>query len=324
MNETAKNKLNRSDETSDNDEKETTMSNIRPLQAVQPASSRLPVKKTFKLLIDGQFVRTESGRFIECLDSGGNMLANVCRASRKDLRNSVVASRKAFPAWRARSAYNRGQILYRCAEMLEERKEQFVSLLHNQVPGERSVAIKEVEDSIDLLIHFAGWADKYQQVFGSVNPVSSSHFNFSLFEPMGIVGIIAPEKPALLPVVATVATTIVGGNTVVVLPSTASPLAALSLAEVFNTSDIPAGVVNILSGLKDELLEHFSSHMDINALIYCEFNPKDLASVKKQAALNVKRVISLSDCPWELESLCDPYMILETEEVKTTWHPVGK
>ena len=241
--------------------------------------ARIPVAKTYKIYIDGKFPRTESGRYFALEDARGNIIANVCRGSRKDFRNSVVAARKAQSGWARASAYLRGQILYRVAEMLEGRREQFIAELMLQGTPKRA-AQKEVDLSIDRLIYFAGWADKYQQIFSAVNPVSSSHFNFSVLEPTGVVSILAPDDLSLLGLVSNVAPTIAGGNTCVVLASESSPLCAVSFAEALHASDVPAGVVNILTGLRAELTEQFASHMDVNAVIWCDGGRKVAASVQ--------------------------------------------
>ena len=286
------------------------------------AADRVPVAKTYKIYIDGKFPRTESGRYLALTNKRGELLANVCRSSRKDFRNAVVAARKAQPGWAKASAYLRGQILYRVAEMLEGRREQFVAELRaGGVPAKR--AEQDVDSSIDRLIYFAGWADKYQQVFSAVNPVSSSHFNFSVLEPMGVVAIVAPEEPGLLGLVSNIAPAIAGGNTLVALASEEEPLSAISFAEVLHASDVPAGVVNILSGLKSELLEHFASHMDVNAIVCCEGGQKQRRQVQTLATENVKRVVFRIDTDWRDAGALNPYLIRDTQEVKTTWHPIG-
>ena len=283
---------------------------------------RVPVAKTYKIYIDGKFPRTESGRYFTLEDGKRKVIANVCRGSRKDFRNAAVAARKAQPGWAGANAYLRGQILYRIAEMLEGRREQFIAELQLQGATQRA-ARKEVDMSIDRLIYFAGWADKYQQVFSAVNPVASSHFNFSVLEPTGVVSIIAPDESGLLGLVSNVAPTIVGGNTCVVLASESLPLSAVSFAEVLHASDVPAGVVNIITGLRSELTEHFASHMDVNAIVYCDGAKKTAKTVQELAADNIKRVISRADVDWSRESSQHPYLIRDTQEVKTTWHPVG-
>ena len=236
------------------------------------AEKRLPVAKTYKIFIGGKFPRTESGRYFALEDHKGAVIANMCRGSRKDFRNSVVAARQAQSGWAAASAYLRGQILYRIAEILEGRKAQFVEELMLQGNAPRA-AEREVEESIDRLIYYAGWADKYQQLFSAVNPVSSSHFNFSVLEPTGVVSMIAPNDSGLIGLVSNVASVIVGGNTCIVLASEEQPLCAVSFAEVLQASDVPGGVVNILTGFRSELTEQFASHMDVNAVVYCGCQP---------------------------------------------------
>ena len=284
------------------------------------STARVPVAKTYKIYIDGKFPRTESGRYFALKNSSDDVIANICRGSRKDFRNAVVAARSAFGGWSAASAYLRGQILYRIAEMLEGRQEQFVSELVLQGVGKRA-ARKDVEASIDRLIYYAGWSDKYQQIFSAVNPVSSSHFNFSVLEPTGVVSIIAPDDSGLLGLVSDIAPAIVGGNTCVVLASETLPLCAVSFAEVLHASDLPGGVVNILTGFRDELTGQFASHMDVNAVIFSDDNvAKD---IQEKAADNIKRVITRADIKWASDDAQHPYLIKDTQEVKTTWHPIG-
>ena len=284
--------------------------------------ARIPVAKTYKIYIGGKFPRTESGRYLPLEDRKGNVIANICRGSRKDFRNAVVAARKAQPGWAKASAYLRGQILYRIAEMLEGRREQFVAELVQQGATQRA-AQKEVDLSIDRLIYFAGWADKYQQVFSAVNPVSSSHFNFSVLEPTGVVAILAPDATSLLGLVSNVAPAIAGGNTCITLASESKPLCAVSFAEVLHASDVPGGVVNILTGLRSELTEHFASHMDVNAIVWCDGGKKTGQTVQDLAAENLKRVVKRVRVDWSKDEAQHPYLIRDTQEVKTTWHPIG-
>ncbi|MDH5619868.1 MAG: aldehyde dehydrogenase family protein, partial [Gammaproteobacteria bacterium] len=219
--------------------------------------TRIPVAKTYKIYIGGKFPRTESGRYFPLEDRNGEVIANMCRGSRKDFRNAVVAARGAQAGWAKASAYLRGQILYRIAEMLEGRRDQFIGELKLQGATQRA-AEQEVDLSIDRLIYFAGWADKYQQVFSAVNPVSSAHFNFSVLEPTGVVSILAPDDSSLLGLVSNIAPAIAGGNSCVVLASESKPLCAVSFAEVLHASDVPGGVVNILTGFRAELVEQFA------------------------------------------------------------------
>jgi acyl-CoA reductase-like NAD-dependent aldehyde dehydrogenase len=283
------------------------------------AAKRIAVAKTYKIYIGGKFPRTESGRYFAFEDKQGNVLANMCRGSRKDFRNSVVAARKAQPGWAKASAYLRGQILYRIAEMLEGRRDQFIAELQLQGSSARA-AEKEVDLSIDRLIYFAGWTDKYQQVFSAVNPVSSSHFNFSVLEPTGVVSILAPDDTGLLGLISNIAPAIAGGNTCIVLASESKPLSAISFAEVLHASDVPGGVVNILTGFRAELTEFFASHMDVNAIIYCD--NAVAKTVQVLAADNIKRVIARDRVDW-MRDAQNPYLIRDTQEVKTTWHPIG-
>ncbi|MED5418170.1 MAG: aldehyde dehydrogenase family protein [Verrucomicrobiota bacterium] len=279
---------------------------------------RLAVSKTYKLYLGGRFPRTESGRYYELKGRKDALLANVSRASRKDFRNAVVAARKAWSGWAAATACLRGQILYRVAEMLEGRAGQFEEELRAQ--GSTPVAAKkEVTASIDLFVHYAGWSDKYQSLFSSVNPVATPHFNFSVPEPTGVVAAVAPEGSGLLGLCSVVAPILVGGNTSVILASHARPLCAITLAEVLNSSDVPGGTVNILTGLRDELLPQFAEHMDVNALLVCSDESGDIRLAQERAVENVKRVIPHADAPLA-ES---PYHILDFQEIKTTWHPVG-
>jgi len=283
--------------------------------------SRLNVNKTYKIFIGGKFPRTESGRYYSLKDKKDNFLANMCLSSRKDFRNAVVAARKAFEPWSAATALNRGQILYRLAEMLEGRKDQFTAEIHAMGSSEAR-ARKEVEASIDRLVYYAGWSDKYQQIFSAVNPVATPHFNFSAPEPTGVVSIIAPEEHGLLGLISALAPVIVGGNTAVLLASESQPLSSISFAEIVHTSDVPAGVVNILTGSKTELLDHMASHMDVNAIIYCGNEDKEIQMIGELASENMKRTVFYRKTDWFTETAQSPYFINKTQEIKTTWHPV--
>jgi acyl-CoA reductase-like NAD-dependent aldehyde dehydrogenase len=266
-------------------------------------ASRLPVRKTYKLYVGGAFPRSESGRTYEVQG------ANVARSSRKDVRDAVRAARGAFGKWSATTAYNRGQVLYRVAEMLEARTHDFAGL----VGGE-----DEVNRSVDRVVWYAGWADKLAQVIGTSNPVAGPYFNFTVPEPTGVVGVVAPEQPALLGLVSRVVPPIVGGNAVVVLASESEPLAAIELAEVLATSDVPGGAVNILTGYKGETAPILAGHMDVNALDVAGADGSvDVAELEQLAANNVKRVVRGSadgQSPWEVASFL---------ELKTVWHPIG-
>jgi acyl-CoA reductase-like NAD-dependent aldehyde dehydrogenase len=282
--------------------------------------SRVEVLKTYKIYIGGQFPRTESGRYYPLTNKNNVPLANVCLSSRKDFRNAVVAARSAVGGWSSRAAFNRGQILYRVAEMLEGRKEQFIAELTAQGSTRKSAEV-EVMMSIDRLVYYSGWCDKYQQTFGTVNPVASSHFNFSVPEPTGVVAIIAPEELSLLGLVSVIAPCIAGGNTCVVLASERKPLCSITFAEVLATSDVPGGVVNILTGTTAELIQHFSSHMDVNAIVYCRTNEEEKKTIVQQSAANVKRTLFWAK-EWLKADQEHPYFILDLQEIKTTWHPI--
>jgi acyl-CoA reductase-like NAD-dependent aldehyde dehydrogenase len=284
-------------------------------------TTRIEIQKTYKIFIGGQFPRTESGRYYPLKDKKGNVIANICLSSRKDFRNAEVAARGALSGWSGRAAFNRGQILYRIAEMLEGRKEQFVAELVLQ--GSSVAAAKqEVESSIDRMVYYSGWCDKYQQIFSSVNPVASSHFNFSVPEPTGVVSVIADENTSLLGLVTAIAPVIAGGNTCVVLASESKPLSAVTFAEVLNTSDLPGGVVNILTGSSSELHSHFSNHMDVNAMIYYRNNKAEIKTIRENASLNVKRIFIYNKVNVTSERSQSPYFISDLQEIKTTWHPI--
>ena len=285
-------------------------------------NTSLDIKKTYKLYIDGKFSRTESGRYIQWVDSKNNQTINFCHASRKDFRNAVQASRNAFNNWNNFSGYNRGQILYRIAEMLDSRKEQFISELILQGKSKKK-SIQEVKQSIDRLVYYAGWSDKFQQIFSRVNPVSTPYYNFSSPEPTGVVSVIAPKNSYLLGFISVIVPAVVGGNTVVVLASEDNPLCAISFSEVLHSSDVPNGVINILSGYCNELAGHFSSHMDVNAVINCSSDLKDSELIRRNSSLNVKRVFDYESIDWAHVDSQDPYLIMDCQEVKTTWHPIG-
>jgi acyl-CoA reductase-like NAD-dependent aldehyde dehydrogenase len=285
------------------------------------SSKRLAVLKTYKIYIGGQFPRTESGRYYIPVNANGKKLANVCLSSRKDFRDAVVAARTAFNGWSGRAAFNRGQILYRMAEMLEGRKAQFIEELMMQ-DASKQKAEKEVNLSIDRLIYYAGWCDKYQAIFSSVNPVASSHFNFSVPEPMGVVAMIAPQNDSLLGLVSVIAPVIAGGNTCVVLASENKPLCAVTFAEVLHSSDLPGGVINILTGSPGELASWFVSHMDVNAAVYCEKEAEVQKMMREKSALNLKRIQFYDKINWYGTGGESPYFIMDSQEIKTTWHPI--
>lgn len=282
---------------------------------------RIEVLKTYKIYIGGQFPRTESGRYYLATNSKKEKLANICLSSRKDFRDAVGAARGAFGGWSGRAAFNRGQILYRIAEMLEGRKAQFVDELMKQ-DADKAQAEKEVSLCIDRLIYYSGWCDKFQQLFSTVNPVASSHFNFSNPEPTGVVAAIAPQENSLLGLVSLIAPIIAGGNTCVVLASNTKPLCAVTFSEVLNSSDLPGGVVNILTGKVAELAPFFADHMDVNATVYCEADAATQNMIKEKSALNVKRVFLYDKVKWNDATAQSPYFIMDLQEIKTTWHPI--
>lgn len=276
--------------------------------------------KTYKLYIGGKFPRTESGRYFPVHNKKGQLLANMCLASRKDFRNAVVAARKAQSGWQNATALNKGQILYRIAEMLEGRKDQFIKELETQGYSAKK-ATEEVEASIDRLVYYAGWSDKFQQIFSAVNPVSSAHFNFSAPEPMGVISIIAPEAQGLLGLVSVIAPVLVGGNTSVILASKSIPLSAISFAEVLHSSDVPPGVINILTGEREELVSHMASHMDVNAIVYSGNSEDEIKNISELSSENIKRVVLYKKNDWLGDHNESPYFIEKTLEIKTTWHP---
>ncbi len=285
------------------------------------SNKRLEVLKTYKIYIGGQFPRTESGRFYQPENAAGKKLANVCLSSRKDFRDAVVSARGAVSGWSGRAAFNRSQILYRMAEMLEGRKAQFIDELIQQ-DSTKAKAEKEVNLAIDRLIYYSGWCDKFQQIFSAVNPVASSHFNFSVPEATGVVSIIAPQNDSLLGLVSVIAPVIAGGNACIVLASETKPLCAVTFAEVLNSSDLPGGVVNILTGKPAELASWFVDHMDVNATIYCENNSEVQQMIREKSATNLKRITFYDKINWYSDEGQSPYFIMDTQEIKTTWHPV--
>ena len=279
-------------------------------------SKRIDVKKTYKLFIGGAFPRTESGRTYEVKNSRGVFIANPCLASRKDLKDAVVAARTAQSGWSTATAYNRGQILYRIAEMLEGRSDQFAAEICELTGVTPKKAKDEVEASIDLLVWYAGWTDKISALDGATNPVAGPYYNFTIPEALGVVGFIAPKKYSLLGFIAGIAPIVASGNTVIALASESAPLPAMSFAEVVATSDVPAGVINILTGKSVELAPWFASHMDIDGLDISGLESKLVAEVKKAGAQNLKRIHSFKE-------LATPGRILAFMESKTVWHPIG-
>jgi len=283
-------------------------------------TGRVEVRRTAKLYIGGAFPRSESGRSYEVITHDGKPIAQVSQASRKDLREAVVAARAAFPAWSGATAYLRGQILYRVAEMMEGRRAQFEAELADAGAVDPA---RGVSASIDRWVWYAGWADKLAQVVGATNPVAGPYFNFTLPEPTGVVGIVSPGDQSLLGLVSRVAPAIVSGNTAVVIASERSPLPAVSLAEVLATSDVPGGVVNILTGRTAELVPWLASHMDVNGLDVTGVPAELLADTERAAAESVKRVYRASDTDPFDDAAQSPYEITAFTEMKTVWHPMG-
>ncbi|MDX6281374.1 MAG: hypothetical protein QOH03_2445, partial [Kribbellaceae bacterium] len=289
-------------------------------------SSRLDVRKTYKLYVGGVFPRSESGRSYVVSDAKGKFLANASQASRKDARDAVVAARKAFGGWSARTAYNRGQVLYRIAELLEGRRAQFVDELRSSEGLSAAAAERQVDDAIDVWVWYAGWADKYVQVAGNGNPVSGPYFNISTPEATGVVAVIAPQASSLLGLVSVVAPVILSGNTAVVVASERAPLAAISLAEVLATSDVPGGVVNVLTGSASTIAPWLASHMDVNAIdltgVAGVAGAAELTrNLEIAAAENLKRVrrAPAAEPDWTREPTLDA--MTDFLETKTVWHP---
>lgn len=278
------------------------------------------ILKTYKIYIGGQFPRTESGRYYLVKDANGSPIANVCQSSKKDIRNAVQAARKAFGSWSERSAFNRGQILYRIAEMLDGRKAQFIEELTQQ-GQELESAKKEIEICVDRIVYYAGWCDKYQQILSSVNPVNSSHFNFSVAEPTGVVGILAEQHTGLIGLVSQLMPVIAGGNSAVLIASEQLPLCAITFAEVLETSDVPAGVVNILTGSAEEMLPTLAEHMDVNAIFLSNVDKEMEKNTQISAIDNLKRV-SVKNDDWTQDTAQGISFISSFQEIKTTWHPI--
>ena len=291
-----------------------------PTLPSRTTSDRLRVRKTYKLYVDGAFPRSESGRSYPVTNPAGELLAHAAQASRKDVRDAVVAARKAFPGWSAATAYNRGQVLYRIAEMLDGRREQFAAEVRNAEGGSAAAALATVAQAIDRWVWYAGWADKYAQVTGSANPVAGPYFNFSLPEPTGVVGALAPQESSLLGLVSVLAPIITTGNTTVVVASRERPLPAVSLTEVLATSDLPGGVVNLLTGYPGELAPWLASHRDVNAVDLTGVDPADRPALQQAAADNVKRVYTPADEDWRSDP--STARLAAFVETKTVWHPV--
>ncbi len=277
---------------------------------------RIDVKKTYKLFIGGEFPRSESGRSYEVFDAKGNFLANPALASRKDLRDAVVSSRGAAETWEKTSAFNRSQILYRVAEVMQGRAEQFASEIIAQEGLTKSQAKKQVEKAIDLWVWYSGWCDKIATIYGATNPVSGSFYNFTIPEPLGVVGVFAGGKDSLLDLVHGVAPVLAGGNVAITLANQNFPLSAITLSEVFATSDLPAGVVNVLTGKHSELASWVGSHMDIDGIDGSGLDSQVYESVRLAGTDNLKRIKKFS-------STQSPERILAFMESKTVWHPIG-
>ncbi len=288
-------------------------------------AARLDVKKTYKLFIGGKFPRSESGRYLPAQSASGEHLDNYSHASRKDFRDAVVAARAAVDGWSQATAYNRGQILYRAAEIMQNRANELVTEISRSTGASATTAKREVAAAIDRLVHYAGWTDKYQPIFGSVNPVASAHFNFTMPEPMGVVVVLAPDRPSLVALVALTASVILSGNTAIIIASDSSPLPAVTFSEILATSDLPGGVVNLLTGKRAELLPHIAGHMDVNAIVDGTGDAETGAKLQAGTAINLKRYAnhSLATTEWFTGKAENPYWILDTVEFKTAWHPIG-
>jgi acyl-CoA reductase-like NAD-dependent aldehyde dehydrogenase len=284
-------------------------------------TARLRVRKTYKLYIGGAFPRSESGRAYPVHAPAGELLAYAAQASRKDLRDAVVAARKAFAGWSGATAYNRAQVLYRVAEMLDGRREQFAAEVAAAEGGTLAAALAQVDAAIDRWVYYAGWSDKYAQIAGGTNPVAGSYFSFSLPEPTGVVGVVAPPDSSLLGLVSVLAPVLATGNTAVVIAAEQRPLPATSFAEVLATSDLPGGVVNLLTGFTAELAPWLAGHRDVNAIDLTGVAIPDRKALQIKAADNVKRVLAPGDTDWSAEpGIARLGAFVET---KTVWHPIG-
>ena len=288
-------------------------------------STRLDVKKTYKLYIGGKFPRSESGRYLPAHGADGRHLDNYCWASRKDFRDAVVAARAAVDGWSKATAYNRGQVLYRAAEMLQNRASELVAEVARSTGVSAAKAKREVTLAIDRLVHFAGWTDKFTQVFGSVNPVATSHFDFTTPEPTGVVVVLAPDEPSLVALVSLVAPVILSGNAAIVIASDKFPLPAVTFSEILATSDLPGGVVNILTGKRADLVAHIAGHLDVNAIVDATGDAELGAKLQAGTVVNLKRYAkrALAPADWFAAKAEDAYWILDTVEMKTAWHPIG-
>ena len=290
-------------------------------------SDRLAVNKTYKQFIGGAFERSESGRSYPVVGAGGQLLAHAVQGSRKDVRDAVAAARSAQAGWAGRTAYNRGQILYRVAEVMESRRDEFSAEVLRAVDGcTEAAAADETAAAIDRWVWYAGWADKFATVLGGANPVAGPYFNLSVPEPTGVVGIVAPDEPPLLPLVSRLAPVIVSGNTAVVLASERCPLVAITLAETLALSDVPSGVVNILTGHRHELVPPLAGHVAVDSLDLTGCDAELAAEAARQAAATITRVVSASPAErhWAVEAAQSPYLIDAFCETKTVWHPKGR
>lgn len=289
-------------------------------------TTRLEIPKMYKLFIGGKFTRTESERYLDAVNpKTKEKLCNISRASRKDVRNAVVAARAGFNDWSGKTAYERGQIMYRLAEMLEGRKEQFADEAYISTGQSKAESLKEVHKAIDRIIYYAGFCDKWMQLVGSVNPVQAGYFNFSIPEPSGIVGIILPDNLAFLPLISRIASVTASGNSCIVIANEKSPLPSLTFSEIVATSDFPGGVINILTGLKSEITSHLAGHYDVNAIDYCDGNAEMKKSIQELCANNVKRFHSITkDWNWYSDELNENLKEIEKfVEIKTVWHTMG-
>ena len=284
--------------------------------------SHVAVSKTYKLFIGGAFPRSESGRTYQARDNKGTFMANAALGSRKDLRDAVVAARKGYTAWSKATAYNRGQVIYRIAEMLEGRRTEFVELIMISTGGSTKIATAEVDLAIDRLVHYAGWTDKLAAVLGSANPVSSPHFSYSAPEPTGVVGILAPPGSPLLGLISVIAPVITGGNACVAIAAEQDPCVAITFAEVVATSDVPAGVINILTGRTAELAPHLAAHADVNALDLTGADAELRKSLEEAAAETIKRVYAPKGVP-DFAAAPGTARLRAFLEIKTVWHPTG-
>ena len=285
-------------------------------------AARLSVAKTYKLYIGGAFPRTESGRSIAITDTSGKTITHVCHASRKDFRNAVVTARAAQPGWMGRDAYNRSQILYRMAEMLEGKAEEFAQLIKQTTDADLRAARKEVEASVDRLVAYAGWADKFSQVLGCHNPVVGPYYNFTVPEATGVVVVVAPDEPSLLGLITLMAPALCSDSTVVAIGSEKYPIATSVLGEVCATSDVPGGVINLLTGQRDELIEHIANHRDVNAVVGAGLSKPHAAALRMGASENIKRVRIEDSIDFFNDEACEsPWRIEPLVEMKTIWHP---